>query len=262
MKYDSTHPAPQGGTAERVWKSGPPPHIGWWNASCSKAPVWRWWDGHVWSDYRVEEDRSTRGTRAATPEQQECIRWSDYYPEGARVPRVDPSDPKNFAIVSLINTGTPTALQAVERRMCNRRIFDRLPDGSTRTVREMKERMRCPEAPRFIPLPKPTKEEWVEWAKGVQPPPPPPGYVSGSRQRLSESVRINDVDFSGAMGRNTTSRTGRNKRLLDTEVNGWKHVRSNGQAQNPERREIGDPFHGVNTMALMRELFRRFNAAP
>jgi hypothetical protein len=39
---------------------------------------------------------------------------------------------------------------------------------------------------------------------------------------------------------------------------------SNGQppAQIPERREIGDPFHGISTMALMKELFRRFNDTP
>lgn len=54
----------------------------------------------------------------------------------------------------------------------------------------------------------------------------------------------------------------RNYREGDTRTHG--HLRSNGQppAQIPERREIGDSFHGVSTMALMKELFRRFNDTP
>lgn len=36
--------------AGKVWHSGPPPHIGWWPASVSRAPdALRWWDGEMWS---------------------------------------------------------------------------------------------------------------------------------------------------------------------------------------------------------------------
>lgn len=35
---------------ERVWHKGPPPHIGWWNASLHfDLNAWRWWDGENWS---------------------------------------------------------------------------------------------------------------------------------------------------------------------------------------------------------------------
>ena len=37
---------------ERIWHSGPPPHVGWWNASFDFVKGnndWRWWDGKCWS---------------------------------------------------------------------------------------------------------------------------------------------------------------------------------------------------------------------
>lgn len=80
--------------SERTWHSGPPPHIGWWNASNRQDPTaWRWWDGSCWSlacrpDVSIEGVKflSKRKARLHDP----TIQWTDYYPENARVPRTDP----------------------------------------------------------------------------------------------------------------------------------------------------------------------------
>lgn len=219
-------PAPQEGAA-RVWHKGPPPHIGWWNASRSRIVyMWRWWDGAEWSIPACEANFAQLAFQSVPHKdthKEKNILWTDYYPEGARVPRVDPSDPKNLTTVSVINMTTSStssvlwedaAWEMYRRRQAQ---ADAAAAGSTRTV------------------------------------------------------RYEDVDFSGAQLRNTTDRTGYGFRRTDKTVEPREHLRSNGQLasadgnvgpQNPERREIGDPFHGVNTMALMRELFRRFNAAP
>ena len=35
---------------KQVWKSGPPPSVGWWPASCfNDVSVIRWWNGRYWS---------------------------------------------------------------------------------------------------------------------------------------------------------------------------------------------------------------------
>ena len=78
---------------ERIWYSGPPPHVGWWNASFYRYKnCWRWWNGADWS----------LGTRAAFPgkeaakwaailsRRQHNIFWTDYWPENAHVPRIAP----------------------------------------------------------------------------------------------------------------------------------------------------------------------------
>lgn len=80
-------------SADRKWRKGPPPHIGWWNASNAKVlNVWRWWNGEQWSVAAYPEYASTDIARVARrPDAyQERIEWSDYYPEAARVPRVAP----------------------------------------------------------------------------------------------------------------------------------------------------------------------------
>ena len=80
------------------WHSGPPPHIGWWNASLLELiSVWRWWDGTAWSDF-VSEDKNA--ATAANRAKQKIsrgdanIKWTDYWPEKARVPRIDPRKAK------------------------------------------------------------------------------------------------------------------------------------------------------------------------
>lgn len=77
-----------------VWRKGPPPHVGWWNASLIRdaRQSWRWWDGECWSasaaPYNTAEEA---GRFAAWPGgRQDAIEWTLYWPEGARVPRAQP----------------------------------------------------------------------------------------------------------------------------------------------------------------------------
>ncbi len=81
---------------KRIWHKGPPPHVGWWNASRKRAiDLWRWWDGEQWS----QGARARRTASAAAPiakrpawSPKNEIEWSDYYPADARVPRLDPAE--------------------------------------------------------------------------------------------------------------------------------------------------------------------------
>ena len=76
----------------RTWHNGPPPHVGWWNASwCRLETSWRWWDGKTWSlaatpKYSAEDAAGV----SEQPYHQSDIEWTDFYPENARVPRVGP----------------------------------------------------------------------------------------------------------------------------------------------------------------------------
>jgi hypothetical protein len=82
---------------ERVWHEGPPPHVGWWNTmdTTGRSGEWRWWNGSNWSIHTLEirnaEDAALNSTKAAAFTLSE-ICWSDYWPENARVPRLDPTD--------------------------------------------------------------------------------------------------------------------------------------------------------------------------
>jgi hypothetical protein len=83
--------------AERVWHSGAPPHIGWWNASrCNQKNEWRWWDGEAWSLITCDYDHAVVAADCAkiAADYQYTIEWTDYYPENARVPRINPGDEK------------------------------------------------------------------------------------------------------------------------------------------------------------------------
>ncbi len=77
----------------RVWHSGPPPHVGWWNASSVHSnKAWRWWDGKSWS---VTADETYTASQAADSASYSgvgvsSIEWTYYWPAGARVPRIDP----------------------------------------------------------------------------------------------------------------------------------------------------------------------------
>lgn len=80
---------------KRVWFSGPPPHVGWWNASvCSDVALWRWWNGVEWSNGAHMRDSAERAGRIATSRAmsvlQGNIRWNHRYPANARVPRIAP----------------------------------------------------------------------------------------------------------------------------------------------------------------------------
>lgn len=82
---------------KRVWNNGPPPHIGWWNASSDtgNAPeTFSWWNGFRWSlgtqPDKDAKDAAIRAKELRDPEDERLVRWTDYYPENARVPRIDP----------------------------------------------------------------------------------------------------------------------------------------------------------------------------
>ena len=85
---------------DREWHSGPPPYIGWWNASRNEAPdpdTWRWWDGKHWSYFVFEDDdplmvgKMVEQMAVGHYQPINGIMWTDYWPENARVPRIDPS---------------------------------------------------------------------------------------------------------------------------------------------------------------------------
>ena len=82
-------------STKRVWKKGPPPHVGWWNASFRRdIDAWRWWNGAQWSRTMNDIDNPAFAKmRAATPadmQYQGHIEWTHHWPEGARVARINP----------------------------------------------------------------------------------------------------------------------------------------------------------------------------
>ena len=79
----------------RTWHKGPPPHIGWWNASvCYDLTVWRWWNGKCWSEPAYNGDDKFMAEMYAALEVDKSeinfVKWTDYYPKNARVPRINP----------------------------------------------------------------------------------------------------------------------------------------------------------------------------
>ena len=88
--------------SERKWYSGPPPHVGWWLCTDNSfehdyADMWRWWDGEAWSFFSLSTDSAHNAGKNARcrayfmrNKEKWGIRWSDYYPANARVPRVKP----------------------------------------------------------------------------------------------------------------------------------------------------------------------------
>lgn len=90
-------------TKPSEWMPGPPPHPGWWNArvvglTSDDLPfglMWGWWDGERWSTFvgPGESDMSAGPqARKIGIDDGACghVRWSHYWPEGARVPRINP----------------------------------------------------------------------------------------------------------------------------------------------------------------------------
>lgn len=71
--------------------SGPPPHIGWWQASANDNPdIWRWWDGQQWSAAVLAgATPEWVAEQAAKPALLSDIRWTTWWPGHARVPRLD-----------------------------------------------------------------------------------------------------------------------------------------------------------------------------
>ena len=80
------------------WHSGPPPHVGWWNASVNKiAGVWRWWNGIYWSYAAISKDDAVEAARLASGRAiaRGPIYWRTYYPKNARVQRINQNTLRN-----------------------------------------------------------------------------------------------------------------------------------------------------------------------
>jgi len=80
-------------TAKLKWFKGPPPHVGWWNASVGRNPKsWRWWNGKHWSKSvsPLSPSASAKAHAQRPALSSSTIRWTHYWPEGARVPRINP----------------------------------------------------------------------------------------------------------------------------------------------------------------------------
>ena len=79
-------------TKKLVWKKKHPPHIGWWQASRFRNPdLWRWWDTKQWSESVSSSSHCMAALVASRykANEQASIEWTTYWPENARVPRVD-----------------------------------------------------------------------------------------------------------------------------------------------------------------------------
>lgn len=81
--------------SKRIWHKGPPPHVGWWNATSDTdgAPnTFSWWDGRAWSlgsQPDAPPDVAADRAKVYRPVL-ELVEWTNYWPENARVTRVDP----------------------------------------------------------------------------------------------------------------------------------------------------------------------------
>jgi hypothetical protein len=90
---------------EIVWHKGPPPHVGWWcSAICGDVTYWRWfgYDGN----FSVSVSSDDKGwnlnfiaLQAKCRMPIDSTNWCDYWPENARVPRVDPNIKKRHDLI-------------------------------------------------------------------------------------------------------------------------------------------------------------------
>lgn len=79
------------------WKKGWPPFKGWWNMSiCRDSGIWRWIEpetGFISVAVYKNLDASDAARKAKVHDifrPIEELEYSDYWPENARVPRIDP----------------------------------------------------------------------------------------------------------------------------------------------------------------------------
>lgn len=76
------------------WKIGAPPHVGVWLCRSSECdPRWRWWNGVFWSVWNRQDaphcEVALDFMRQSFFDIQD-IEWGFYWPENARVARVNP----------------------------------------------------------------------------------------------------------------------------------------------------------------------------
>ena len=82
---------------KQSWQDGPPPHVGWWLCFTQGREIaeWRWWEGSFWGLDTYDTDPIDLVTRYAAEETNinpKKIRWCHYWPENARVPRMNPEN--------------------------------------------------------------------------------------------------------------------------------------------------------------------------
>jgi hypothetical protein len=73
----------------RVWNGGPPPSVGWWNASLTRdLTTWRWWTGEQWSLAAFEPADAEIAAKYANGFYGDTsgVEWTTYWPKRARVP--------------------------------------------------------------------------------------------------------------------------------------------------------------------------------
>jgi hypothetical protein len=82
-----------------TWRSGPPPHVGWWFTHHPGLVdmhmfCWRWWDGEQFSSWVSNTewvgDRIRYLSGIKIPRYDDMT-WCSYWPENARVGRYDPA---------------------------------------------------------------------------------------------------------------------------------------------------------------------------
>lgn len=116
----------------RVWYSGPPPFVGWWNASNRLAEtLWRWWDGEYWSVVVLEGDQldTVAYCGGIADQLPGDLMWNDYWPEDAVCPRFDPNG-------SLVAMWRGRVWEWVDGELVNRteefrNLFESLPSLKT-----------------------------------------------------------------------------------------------------------------------------------
>lgn len=80
--------------SNRKWRKGPPPYIGWWNASLGRSDeAWRWWDGKCWSFSSYPDSSADYINRVVSMKSlmSQAVEWTNYWPENARVERKNPN---------------------------------------------------------------------------------------------------------------------------------------------------------------------------
>lgn len=80
-----------------IWHKGKPPHVGWWMIKAfGLKQSWSWFDGEKWGGF-VWCTHNSEIAEIITNSYEFPIgffEWCNYWPENARVPRINPNEPK------------------------------------------------------------------------------------------------------------------------------------------------------------------------
>ena len=79
-------------STQRPWHAGPPPAVGWWQASTTKTKgTWRWWNGYRWSraayPQMPAEQAAAQAAKSLPRGLSQGVMWTWDWPAGARVER-------------------------------------------------------------------------------------------------------------------------------------------------------------------------------